>query len=139
MWRRTPSSVGRAQLADLDRRVNARRAINAYYRAALGDLDGWSFMPEANFGRPTCWLTCALVGSRRRRDSLLERLAAADIEARPVWKPMHMQPVFQDCKMIGGGLSRRLFEEGLCLPSGTAMSDAIVREIADVVASVASS
>src|SRR6185295_18583949 len=80
------AAVGRAQLATLDRRVLARRAINARYRAALGDLPGWSFMPEAGFGRSTCWLTCATTGSRAVRDAVLDRLAAEDIEARPLWK-----------------------------------------------------
>jgi dTDP-4-amino-4,6-dideoxygalactose transaminase len=114
------AAVGRAQLADLDRRVEARRAHYAAYRDALGSLPGWSFMPRADFGAPTCWLTCATVESGR--DELLDRLAALDIEARPVWKPMHLQPVFADAKCVGGPVAEELFAKGLCLPSGSNLS-----------------
>jgi dTDP-4-amino-4,6-dideoxygalactose transaminase len=111
------AAVGRAQLADLDRRVAARRATNAAYRAGLGDLPGWTFMPEASFGTSTCWLTCATVESGPT--PVLDRLERADIEARPVWKPMHLQPVFEGARTIGGAVSQRLFDRGLCLPSGS--------------------
>ena len=122
------AAVGRAQLADLDRRVDVRRAINARYRAGLPD---WEFMPEADFGRSTCWLTCAVVGSQARRDELIARLAAEDIEARPLWKPMHLQPAFAGCRVIGGAVSEQLFRTGLCLPSGSGLGvDTIARIIA---------
>jgi dTDP-4-amino-4,6-dideoxygalactose transaminase len=111
------AAVGRAQLADLPRRIAARRATNAAYRAALGTLPGWSFMPEATYGTSTCWLTCATVESGTT--AILDRLEKADIEGRPVWKPMHMQPVFRGARVIGGDVSRRLFETGICLPSGS--------------------
>jgi len=113
------AAVGRAQLADLDRRVAARRATNAAYREAFPQ---WTFMPEAPFGRPTCWLTCALVETSR--DAILDRLERADIEARPLWKPMHLQPVFAGARAIGGGVAERLFAHGLCLPSGSSLSSA---------------
>jgi dTDP-4-amino-4,6-dideoxygalactose transaminase len=118
------AAVGRAQLADLDRRVAVRRQINERYRQALGDLPGWRFMPEASFGRSTSWLTCATVDptqARAPRDTVLDRLAAQDIEARPVWKPLHLQPVFHGCRVIGGHVASRLFEHGLCLPSGSSL------------------
>jgi pyridoxal phosphate-dependent aminotransferase EpsN len=118
------AAVGRAQLADLDRRVDARRATNAAYRAALGELPGWSFMPEGSGQHSTFWLTCATVASSRDRDHILDALESADIEARPVWKPMHLQPVFNGCAAIGGAVSERLFEQGICLPSGSGMTDA---------------
>ena len=118
------AAVGRAQLADLDRRVAARRAHNAAYRAALGDLAGWSFMPEGPGQTSTFWLTCATVGSSVSRDRVLDALEATDIEARPVWKPMHLQPVFAGTKCIGGVVARNLFERGLCLPSGSRLSAA---------------
>ncbi len=120
------AAVGRAQLADLDRRVAARRATNAYYRAALA-LPGWSFMPEAPFGRATAWLTCATIDPAAfgaDRDAVIDRLAAADIEARPVWKPMHLQPVFAGCARVGGAVAEELFRDGICLPSGSQMTDA---------------
>ncbi len=120
------AAVGRAQLADLDRRVAARRATNAYYRAALA-LPGWSFMPEAPFGRATAWLTCATIDPAAfgaDRDAVIDRLAADDIEARPVWKPMHLQPVFAGCARVGGAVAEELFRDGICLPSGSQMTDA---------------
>ncbi|MGN6104855.1 MAG: DegT/DnrJ/EryC1/StrS family aminotransferase [Kofleriaceae bacterium] len=123
------AAVGRAQLADLDRRVAARRAINAHYRAALGDLDGWTFMPEASFGRSTWWLTCATAASRAERDAVLARLAAEDIEARPVWKPMHLQASFSGCQAIGGAVAEDLFDRGLCLPSGSNLEPTALERI----------
>jgi pyridoxal phosphate-dependent aminotransferase EpsN len=116
------AAVGRAQLRDLERRVAARRATNAAYRAALGGLPGWTFMPEAAYGTCTFWLTCATVEDGPQ--PILERLDAANIEARPVWKPMHMQPVFRGARLIGGSVAERLFAKGLCLPSGSNLGEA---------------
>jgi pyridoxal phosphate-dependent aminotransferase EpsN len=118
------AAVGCAQLADLDRRVEARRAINDRYRAGLADLPGWTFMPEAPYGRCTFWLTCATIDPAAGgpgRDAVLDRLAAADIEGRPVWKPLHLQPVFRTCRVIGGAVAARLFADGICLPSGSSL------------------
>lgn len=119
------AAVGRAQLADLDRRVAARRANNAAYRRAL-TRSGWTFMPEGRGSVSTFWLTCAEVDGRELgadRDELIDRLAKEDIEARPVWKPMHLQPVFAGARVIGGGVAERLFARGICLPSGSNLSD----------------
>ncbi len=131
------AAVGRAQLADLDRRVAARRATNAAYRAALGDL-GWTFLGEASGCVSTFWLTCALVESTAMRDRILDHLAAADIEARPVWKPMHRQPIFEGVRSIGGAVSDRLFELGLCLPSGSRMTDGERQRVIDAIRQVMS-
>jgi pyridoxal phosphate-dependent aminotransferase EpsN len=117
------AAVGRAQLADLDRRVAARRATNAAYRRALAELPGWTFMPEPAHGASTWWLTCATIDPPGDRDRVIDRLAAADIEARPVWKPMHLQPVFAGARRIGGDVAERLFARGICLPSGSSLSD----------------
>lgn len=120
------AAVGRAQLADLDRRVEARRAINARYREALAPL-GWTFMPEAPFGRCTFWLTCATLDPNfaspsGQRDRILDKLAAADIEGRPVWKPLHLQPAFAGARVVGGAVAASLFEHGICLPSGSSLT-----------------
>ena len=117
------AAVGRAQLADLDRRVDARRAINDRYRKLLA-LPGWSFMPEASYGRATFWLTCATIApdAPASRDAVLQRLTAADIEARPVWKPMHAQRAFAGCRVFGGGVADVLFAHGICLPSGAQLT-----------------
>jgi len=118
------AAVGRAQLADLDRRVEARRATNRRYREALGGLPGWSFMPEAPERRSTCWLSCATVADHAQREALLDHLALQEIEARPLWKPMHLQPVFRGLRTIGGEVAEDLFARGLCLPSGSSLSPA---------------
>jgi pyridoxal phosphate-dependent aminotransferase EpsN len=127
------AAVGRAQLADLERRVDARRATNLSYREALGALPGWDFMPEAPERRSTFWLTCATVADHDRREAILDHLAADDIEARPIWKPMHLQPVFRGCRAIGGAVSEDLFARGLCLPSGSSLTpvdrERVIREI----------
>jgi len=119
------AAVGRAQLARLDGFVERRREINRRYRAALEGIDGVSFLPEAPGGRSTCWLTCVLLDEERLGVGpvqIREHLEAHNIEARPVWKPMHLQPVYRDCRVVGGTVADDLFRRGLCLPSGSALS-----------------
>ena len=124
------AAVGLGQLHDLDEKVAARRANNASYRLALGDLPGVRFMPEAEYGKCSFWLTCMTIEPRGQLDCRVDRealrlhLENKGIEARPVWKPMHLQPVFADCRVIGGSVSERLFELGLCLPSGSNLDQA---------------
>ena len=132
------AAVGRAQLADLDRRVERRRDHNRFYRSALGDLAGVEFMPEIPGGESTFWLTTLTIepaAAGTDRETVRLALEAENIEARPVWKPMHLQPYYASAEMVGGDVSQQLFEIGLCLPSGSTLSDddrariaAIVRE-----------
>jgi dTDP-4-amino-4,6-dideoxygalactose transaminase len=120
------AAVGRGQLQRLDAMIAARRETGRYYRAELGDLPGVTFMPIAGYGEANSWLTCLLIDAERfgaGRDQVIERLAAHDIEARPTWKPMHLQPVFRDCVMRGGDVCADLFRRGLCLPSGSALTE----------------
>ncbi len=119
------AGVGRGQLAALAERVAVRRRIFAAYQEALGELPGLAFMPEAPWGLHTRWLTTltidpALFGADREQARLA--LEAENIEARPIWKPMHMQPIFQAYEVVGGVVAEEIFERGLCLPSGTAMT-----------------
>ncbi len=126
------AAVGRGQLRVLDDRVARRRAINAAYRDLLGAVPGVSFMPEAPYGRANCWLTCVTIDPASfgaTREDVRLRLERREIEARPVWKPMHLQPVFSGCRVRGGSVAQRLFDDGLGLPSGSSLSDAQVREI----------
>ncbi len=119
------AAIGRGQLATLDARVAARRRIFDRYVDGLGDLPGLTFMPEAAYGRATRWLTCLTISAREfgaDREAVRLALDAEDIESRPVWKPMHLQPVFADAPRFGGAVSERLFQEGLCLPSGSNLS-----------------
>src|SRR5205807_2508352 len=120
----------------LSKRVAARRANNTFYREALGDLPGLTFQPEAPWGTSTCWLTCITIDERVsgvNRELVRLALVERDIEARPLWKPMHLQPVFASSEVVGGTVSEELFERGLCLPSGSNLSDADRSEIADTV------
>jgi dTDP-4-amino-4,6-dideoxygalactose transaminase len=120
------AAVGRGQLRVLDDRVRRRRANNAFYREALSGVDGVEFMPEASYGRSNCWLTCILVDPARfgaGREDIRLHLESLNIEARPVWKPMHLQPVFAHCRVRGRSVSADLFDRGLCLPSGTNLTE----------------
>jgi pyridoxal phosphate-dependent aminotransferase EpsN len=118
------AALGRSQLADLERRVEARRAHNAMYRGSLEDLPGVEFMPEGPESHSTFWLTCLTIDpdvAGVDREQVRLHLESLDIESRPAWKPMHLQPVFADCKAFGGDISARLFDDGLCLPSGSSL------------------
>ena len=130
------AAVGRGQLQVLRDRVAARRANNAFYRDALGDLPGISFLPEAPWGTSTCWLTCVTFDERASgvtREDVRLALVDQDIEARPLWKPMHLQPVFAECDVVGGSVAAGLFARGLCLPSGSSLRPEELAEIAAIV------
>ena len=110
--------------------IERRRQINSRYRAALSGLPGLDFMPVAPYGEPNWWLTASPLNPEAAGYSTTDlRLAleAADIEARPTWKPMHLQPLFADAPARVDGTSARLFSTGLCLPSGSGMTDARTR------------
>jgi dTDP-4-amino-4,6-dideoxygalactose transaminase len=118
------AALGRAQLRSLEKRVAKRRTIFERYESELGDLPGWTFQPEDPAGRSTRWLTCALVEAAEfgaGAGTICRHLQSHDIEARHLWKPMHLQPVFADCTKIGGAVAAALFERGLCLPSGSSL------------------
>jgi dTDP-4-amino-4,6-dideoxygalactose transaminase len=119
------AAIGRGQLPVLEDRVAARRRNFQFYRQELGDLPGIQFMPEASWGRHTRWLTTLTVDSEVNGsdpEQLRLALEAENIEARPVWKPMHRQPVFARCEYIGGAVADGLFARGLCLPSGSSLT-----------------
>jgi len=120
------AALGRSQLDDLSRRVETRRAHNAAYRQALADLPGIEFMPEAEDSFSTFWLTCLTIDpdtAGTSREEIRLHLETLDIESRPAWKPMHLQPVFAGCRSYGGEVSARLFDDGLCLPSGSSLTE----------------
>jgi dTDP-4-amino-4,6-dideoxygalactose transaminase len=120
------AGIGIGQLRVLEDRVQARRHNFEVYKQALGDLPGIEFMPEADFGRATRWLTCLTINPAAfgaDREQVRLALAKQKIEARPVWKPLHLQPVFAECECIGGEVAEELFEYGLCLPSGSNLTE----------------
>ena len=132
------AGVGRGQLRVLDSHVAARRANYDAYRAALSDVPGIDFMPEASYGRATRWLTCITIDESRSgesREGLRIALEEENIEARPVWKPLHLQPVYAGCRSRGGELAEQLFRSGLCLPSGSGLTEEQRGRVIDVVRS----
>jgi dTDP-4-amino-4,6-dideoxygalactose transaminase len=134
------AAVGRGQVQRLGDLIAARRETARHYRAALGDLPGLEFMPVAAYGTPNWWLTCLLVDADRfgaGRDEIVARLAAYDIEARPTWKPMHLQPVFQGYPVLGGAVSADLFRRGLCLPSGSSLTAHDRQRVVDAIRTTA--
>lgn len=133
------AGIGRGQLQVLEERVQARRHNFEFYKQALGNLPGIEFMPEAAFGKATRWLTCltidpAAFGTDREQVRLA--LAQEKIEARPVWKPLHLQPVFADCECIGGAVAQELFEYGLCLPSGSNLTDEDLERVTSAISQI---
>jgi pyridoxal phosphate-dependent aminotransferase EpsN len=134
------AAIGRGQLRVLDDRVKRKREIFDYYQIALGDLPGVEFMPEPSYGRSTRWLTCITIDPQKfgaDREAIRLALEAENIESRPIWKPMHMQPVFKGCECIGGEVAEELFNRGLCLPSGTAMTEEDLARIVWVITETA--
>ena len=121
------AALGRGQLLGLPEKIERRRAINQCYRDAFASTPGIEFLPNAVTGEPTNWLTVVTVDEAEFGASpteIRERLELDNIEARPAWKPLHLQPLFDGAPMRGGGVAEEIFRTGLCLPSGSAMSDA---------------
>ena len=126
------AAVGRGQLLTLNQRVAARRANFEYYKSKLGNVSGIEFMPEPEGFFSTRWLTVVTIDPKNfggTREDVRLTLDAQNIEARPVWKPMHMQPVFSDCRCRVNGVSESLFENGLCLPSGSDLTKADIDRV----------
>ena len=119
------AGIGRGQLEVLDLRVQQRRAIAFRYRDAFADLPGISLMPQAPYGLHTNWLSCFLIDESKfgcSRDELIRALDAANVESRPVWKPMHLQPLYAGCERYGGEVAEDLFRRGICLPSSSSLT-----------------
>lgn len=134
------AAIGCGQLEVLSARVARRRAIFDYYQKHLGDLPGIQFMPEMAYGKSNRWLSVMTVDAaiaRADRETIRLALEAQNIESRPIWKPMHMQRVFTGCAMVGGAVSERLFRDGLCLPSGSQLTDADLARTCEIVRGVA--
>jgi dTDP-4-amino-4,6-dideoxygalactose transaminase len=130
------AAIGRGQLKVIEDRVAARRRVFSFYHQALRDFEGITFMPEAPYGKSNRWLTCIQVDPKEfgaSREEIRLSLEAKNIEARPVWKPMHRQPVFADCRYRGGQVSEELFERGLCLPSGSELTDQDLERIVEII------
>ncbi len=120
------AGIGRGQLEVLDLRVEQRRAIAFRYRDAFADLPGIDLMPQAPYGFHTNWLSCFLIDERlfgSSRDALIRALDEANVESRPVWKPMHLQPLYSGCQCYAGAVAEDLFKRGICLPSSSSLTE----------------
>jgi dTDP-4-amino-4,6-dideoxygalactose transaminase len=120
------AALGVAQMSHLSDHVDRRREHNHIYRESLDALPGVAFMPAASYGVASWWLTALTIDPAVApvgRDDVIAALADIGIEARPVWKPMHRQPVFRDRATLGGAVSEAIFNDGLCLPSGSSLTD----------------
>lgn len=127
------AGIGRGQLKVLDQRVAKKKYIFEFYKKELGSLEGVNFMPINDWNEPNYWLSVmTLKGSVRPLD-VMEALEKENIESRPVWKPMHMQPFFAEYDYVGGDVSEKLFENGVCLPSDTKMTDEDLERICSII------
>ena len=120
------AGIGRGQLEVLDLRIQQRRAIASRYRDSFADLPGITQMPQATYGLHTNWLSCFLIAEEKfgpSRDQLIRLLDEANVESRPVWKPMHLQPLYAGCERYGRYVAEDLFRRGICLPSSSSLSE----------------
>ncbi len=130
------AAVGRGQMMVLEDRIARRRENFERYKTALSDLPGIEFMPEADYGRSTRWLTCITIDREEfgaTREDIRLRLEEENIESRPVWKPLHLQPVFSECRARGGFVAEDIFERGLCLPSGSSLTEDEIQMITGII------
>ena len=137
------AGIGRGQLRVLEQRIAKKKAIFNYYKEALGDLPGLQFMPLNPWNAPNFWLTCITLDGDCSVTplALMDALQAENIESRPVWKPMHLQPVFADCDFItaspeaegGKDVAGDLFQRGVCLPSDTKMTQVDMEKICEII------
>jgi dTDP-4-amino-4,6-dideoxygalactose transaminase len=133
------AAIGMGQLQVLDERVSRRQAINRRYRELLLGVPGISFMPSPNYGKSNCWLTVVQLDPQIvsvTPEDVRCALEKDNIETRPVWKPMHMQPVFADSQIVEGCVAESIFLNGLCLPSGTNMSDSDIERVVDCIVKI---
>ncbi len=132
------AAVGMAQLDVLDERIAARRRINEFYQARLGHLPGVRFMPQATWGVPNYWLSVIRFHEGQfgaSCEKIRLALEAENIESRRVWIPLHKQPIYQTCRYRGGRVAEEIFEDSLCLPSGSALTETDLERIVSIIES----
>lgn len=127
------AGIGRGQLKVLDKRIEKKQYIFEFYNRELGNLNGIKFMPINEWHLPNCWLTCILLSGKIRPLNIMEALEEENIEARPIWKPLHMQPYFSGYDFVGAGESEQIFTNGVCLPSDTKMTDDDILRICRII------
>ena len=127
------AGIGRGQLRVLGQRVEKKKYIFEFYKRELGGFDGVEFMPVNEWNEPNYWLSCLTLSGKVRPFDIMDALEKENIEARPVWKPMHLQPFFIQYDYVGGEVSQKLFDSGVCLPSDTKMMNRDLREIVKII------
>lgn len=127
------AGIGRGQLKVLDQRVAKKKYIFEFYKRELGGLESFEFMPINSWAEPNYWLSCATLNGKVRPIDIFKIMDKENIESRPVWKPLHMQPFFADNDYFGGDVSEKLFKNGICLPSGTKMTDEELERICAII------
>ena len=131
------AGIGRGQMEVINDRVEKKREINTWYKNALREIDGISFQSEPSSEYySNYWLTCLLVEPEltvTNREGLRLALESENIEARSLWKPLHLQPVFTDAPRYLRGVSEKMFNKGLCIPSGTNMSSDEMEIIVNII------
>ena len=127
------AGIGIGQLKVLEQRVAKKKYIFKFYKRELSSLEGVEFMPINQWNEPNCWLSCITLSGQVRPLDIMEALEKENIESRPIWKPMHMQPFFEKYDYIGGDVSEKLFENGVCLPSDTKMGDGELSRVCGII------
>ena len=131
------AGIGRGQLKVLDQRVEKKRYIFDFYKRELGKLPGIKCMPTNEWDEPNCWLSCILLDEQTRPREIIEALEAENIESRPIWKPMHLQPYYEEFDFITlqeqGSIAEDIFNRGVCLPSDTKMTDQDLERVVGVI------
>ncbi|NLD48189.1 MAG: aminotransferase class I/II-fold pyridoxal phosphate-dependent enzyme, partial [Clostridiaceae bacterium] len=127
------AGIGRGQLKVLDKRVEKKKAIYEFYKRELGNLPGVELMPINDWNHPNYWLSCMTLSGNVKPLDIMVALEKENIESRPIWKPMHMQPFFEKYDFIGEGVSKEIFEDGVCLPSDTKMTEEDLNRIMTII------
>lgn len=131
------AGIGRGQLKVLERRVEKKKYIYNYYKEHLSDLEGLEMMPVQDYDQPNYWLTCILLNGKIKPLDIIEALETENIESRPIWKPMHLQPYYEEFDFITlqeqGSIAEDIFNRGVCLPSDTKMTDEDLERVVGVI------
>jgi dTDP-4-amino-4,6-dideoxygalactose transaminase len=127
------AGIGRGQLKVLEKRIEKKKYIFEFYKRELGRIKGVEMMPINDWNEPNYWLSCITLNGMLRPLNIMEALEAENIEARPIWKPMHKQPFFEKYDFIGDGVSEKIFKNGVCLPSDTKMTDKDLERIVMII------
>lgn len=127
------AGIGRGQLKVLEQRISKKKYIFNFYKRELGGIKDISFMPINKWNEPNCWLSCIMLNGTIKPLDIILKLEENNIESRPVWKPMHLQPYYENYDFIGEGVSVEIYESGLCLPSDTKMTDEELAKVCRVI------